>query len=147
MSIVIFKTQNAMLKFDREEVKELIVRKRSKYDLDEVTKLLEQISAASNETIMIPDEPRYFDGIAMDLIAAGNGSVFCKTCIKKYESRQLKPIKVGYDGTPFDIKREKTGLIKRLFLKRRKTPTIFGGIAYNCPGGHTLISLITWKTF
>jgi len=131
-----------MFKFDQKEVKKLIVRKRSKYDLDGVTKLLEQISADSFETIVIPAEPNYFDYVALDLITTGNGSVFCKTCIKKYVARQLKPSKVGYGGTPFDIKREKTGLIKRLFLKKRKPPTIFGGIAYNCPQGHTLISKI-----
>jgi len=146
MRIVIFKTQNAIFKFDQKEVKKHIVHKRSKYDLDGVITLMEQISTDSYETIVIPDEPIYFDYVALDLIAAGYGSVFCKTCIKKYEARQLKPIKVGYGGTPFDIKREKTGLIKRLFLKKRKPPTMIGGMAYNCPRDHTLISTI-WKTF
>jgi len=100
MKTVIFKTLSAAFKFDQKEVKELIVRKRSKYDLNEVTKLLEQISTGRIKTIVIPGEPHYFDYVALDLITARNGSVFCKTCIKKYEARQLKPIKVGYGGDP-----------------------------------------------
>jgi len=146
MNAVIFKTVNAEFEFDQKEVKELIARKKSKYDLDEVSKLLELISDESNESIVIPDESVYFDYIAMDLIAAGKGSVLCKTCNKTYVARQLKSIKVGC-GSPLDIKREKKGVIKRLFMKRRKPPTMFGGKGFECPAGHNLISVITWKTF
>ena len=142
------KTSNAVFKFlTRREVKELIVRKKSEYDRDEVAKLLELISIESNETIVIPEEPVYFDSIALDLICADKGSVFCKTCNKTYMARQLKSIKVGCGGSPFDIKREKIGLIKRLFTKKRKPPTMWGGKGYDCPAGHNLISVINWKTF
>jgi len=146
MNTVIFKTDNAEFKFDQKEVKELIAQKKSEYDHDEVAKLLELISDKSNETIVIPDEPAYFDYIAMDLIAASKGSVLCKTCNKTYVARQLKSIKVGCES-PLDIKREKKGVIKRLFMKRRKPPTMFGGKGFECPAGHNLISVITWKTF
>jgi len=71
MNAVIFKTVNAEFEFEQKEVKELIARKKSEYDLDEVVKLLEFISDKSNETIDIPEEPVYFDYIAMDLITAG----------------------------------------------------------------------------
>ena len=146
MNAVIFKTVNAEFEFDQKEVKELIARKKSKYDLDEVAKLLELISDKSNKAIVIPEEPVYFDSIAQDLIAAGKGSVFCKTCNKNYVARQLKSIKVGC-GSPLDIKREKKGVIKRLFAKKRKPPTMHGGKGFECPAGHNLISVITWKTF
>jgi hypothetical protein len=59
---------DAVFIFDQKEVVELIARKKSEYDLDEVTKLLERISADSNETIVIPKEPAYFEYIALDLI-------------------------------------------------------------------------------
>ena len=147
MRDVIFETQNAVFKFNQKEVKEIIRCNRSKYDLDEVANLQDLISIECNETIVIPDEPVYFDSIALDLIAAGNGSVFCKTCNKTYMAGQLKSIKVGYGGSPFDIKREKKGVIKRLFTKKRKLPTMWGGKGYDCPVGHNLISMITWKTF
>jgi len=146
-STVIFKTVNAVFKFDQKEVKELIARKKSEYDLDEVAKLQDLISAERNEAIVIPEEPVYFDYIALDLIGAGNGSVSCKTCNKTYRARQLKSIIVGYGGSPFDIKREKKGVIKRLFTKKRKPPTMYGGKGYDCPEGHNLLSVIIWKTF
>lgn len=147
MSTVIFETPNAVFEFDQKEVKELIVREKSKYDLDEVAKLLKLISADQFETIEIPEEPVYFDYIALDLIDAGNGSVSCKTCNKTYLAGQLKSIKVGGGGSPFDIKREKKGVIKRLFIKKRKPPTMYGGKGYDCPEGHNLLSVIIWKTF
>jgi len=112
-----------------------------------VAKLQDLISAESNETIVIPEEPAYFDHIALDLIGAGNGSVFCKACNKIYPAIHLKPIKVGYGGSPLDIKREKKKGIKRFFKKKRKPPTIYDGKGYGCPDGHNLISVITWKTF
>jgi hypothetical protein len=138
---------NAIFKFDQKKVKELIARKKSEYDLDEVAKLLDLISDESDESIVIPEEPVYFDYIAMDLIEAGIGSALCKTCNKTYVAGQIKPIKVGFGGNPFDIKREKKGVIKRLFTKKRKPPTMWGGKGYDCPAGHNLLSVITWKTF
>jgi len=41
MNTIIFKTDNAEFEFDQKEAKEVIARKKSKYDLDEVAKLLE----------------------------------------------------------------------------------------------------------
>ena len=147
MRAVIFETQNAAFKFDQKEVKEIIRCNMSKYDLDEVANLQDLISTEINETIVIPEEPVYFDHIALDLISAGNGSALCKTCSKTYLAGQFKSIKVGYGGSPFDIKREQKGVIKRLFAKKRKPPTMYGGKGYECPLGHNLISVITWKTF
>ena len=101
MRAVIFKTQNAVFKFDQKEVKEIIRCNRSKYDLDEVANLQNLISTECNETIVIPEEPVYFDSIALDLIRrTGKGSVFCKTCNKTYPARQLKSIKVGGGAKP-----------------------------------------------
>jgi len=108
---------------------------------------LDLISADNIETIVIPDEPAYFSPIAQDLINSGKGSALCKTCNKTYLAGQLKSIKVGYGGSPFGIKIEQKGGIKRLFAKKRKPPTMCGGTGYECPLGHNLISVITWKTF
>ncbi len=147
MSTVIYKTHNAIFTFNQNEVKELVARKKSEYDLVEVAKLLEAISADNIETIEIPEEPVYFDNIALDLIAAGNGSILCKTCNKTYVASQLKSIKVGFDGSPLEIQREKKGVIKRLFTKKRKPPTMSGGKGYECPAGHNLITVTIFKTF
>ena len=147
MSAVIFQTVNVVFQFCQPEVKKQIVLKKSAYDTDEVKKLLNLISADSEESIVIPEEPAYFEYIALDLIDAGIGSALCKTCNKTYLARQLKSIKVGCGQSPFDIKREKKGVINRLFTKKRKLPTMWGSKGYDCPVGHNLISVITWKTF
>jgi hypothetical protein len=147
MRAVIFKTPNAVFEFDQKEVNDQIVLKKSAYYTDEADKLLSLISADLYRVIRIPEEPVYFDHIALDLISAGNGSAHCKTCNKTYQAGQLKSIKVGFGGSPFDIKREQKGVIKRLFAKKRKPPTMYGGKGYECPLGHNLISVITWKTF
>jgi hypothetical protein len=144
---VIFNTVDAMFNFDQKEVMKLIARKKSEYDLDEVTKLLEHISANTKDTIVIPEEPVFFDYIALDLIGVGHGSALCKTCNKTYLAGQLKSIQVGFGGSLLDIEREKIGVLKRLFAKKRKPPTMYGGKAYECPAGHNLISVIIWKTF
>ena len=119
MRAVIFENQNAVFKFDQKEVKEIIRCNRSKYDLDQVANLQDLISTECNETIVIPEEPVYFDSIALDLIkiGTGNGSVFCKTCNKRYSVKQLKSIKVGGGAKPFFIRQEKKKGIKR-YLKR-----------------------------
>ena len=147
MRIVIFKTPNAVFEFDQKEVNDQIVLKKSAYDTDEVNKLLNLISPGNQETIVIPAEPVFFDSIAVDLIGAGNGSALCKTCNKTYQAGQLKSIKVGFGGSPLDIKREKKKGIIRFFKKKRKPPAMYGGSGYQCPEGHNLISVITWKTF
>ena len=149
MSAVIFKTPNAVFKFNQKEVKKIILCNRPKYYLDEVAKLQDLISTECDEPIVIPEEPVYFDSIALDLIrtGTGNGSVFCKICNKRYSVKQLKSIKVGGGAKPFFIRQEKKKGIRGLFKKRRKPPTMYGGEGYTCPEDHTLISLITWKTF
>jgi hypothetical protein len=147
MKAVILITQSAVFKFDQDNVKKIIRQNRSKYDLDEVSKLLNQISNGTNHRIIIPEEPNYFDIIALDLIAAGHGSALCRSCNKWYSANRLKPIIVGFGGSLLDIEREKIGVLKRLFTKKRKPPTMYGGKAYECPEGHSLISMITWKTF
>jgi len=147
MRTVIFETQNGVFKFNQKEVKAQIVLKKSAYYTDEADNLLSLISADLYGVIRIPEEPVHFDHIALDLISAGNGSALCKTCNKTYQAGQLKSIKVGFGGSPFGIKIEKKGVIKRLFGKKRKPPTMCGGKGYECPLGHNLISVITWKTF
>ena len=149
MRAVIFKTQNAVFKFDQKEVKEIIRCNRSKYDLDQVANLQDLISTGCYETIVIPEEPLYFDSIALDLIkiSTSAGSVFCKSCNKRYSVKKLKSIKIGGGAKPFFIRQEKKKGIRRLLKKRRKPPSMCGGEGYTCPEDHTLISMITWKTF
>ena len=147
MKTVIFHTQEAVFEFTQKEVQEHIELKFSAYHADEANKLLNLISTGNQETITIPEEPAFFDLIALDLIGTGKGSVLCKTCNKTYQAKDLNPTTIGAGECPIAIKREGQGLFKRLFSRKRKPPSMFGGKGYECPEGHSLISVITWKTF
>jgi hypothetical protein len=59
MKNVILFTQSAVFKFGQDNVKKIIRQNRSKYDHDEVSKLLNQISNGTNHRIVIPEEPNY----------------------------------------------------------------------------------------
>ena len=144
--VVIFRTTTAAFKFNQEAVKKIILDNKSKYD-EEALILEKQIEDSDNAKIMIPNEPRYFDLVALDLIAGqGEGEVFCKKCIKTYDVVELRAATIGCGKKPFFIKREWENRTKYP-LKKMKPPELCGGKGYNCPKGHTLISMITWKTF
>ena len=147
MNTIIFKTQDAVFKFNQDDTKKIIIRHINKYDIIEADKLLDQISVGNIKTITIPTEPVYFNYIALDLIESGYGSVLCKICKKSYTSGQLKAAVIGAGTTPLTIKTPKKGILKRMFSKKRKPPSISGGISYLCPEDHNLISVTTWKLF
>jgi len=117
MKAVIFETPNAVFEFDQKEVKEIRRCNWSRYDLDQVANLQDLISTECKEIIVVQEEPIYFDSIALDLIktSTGYGSVFCKTCNKKYSVKQLKSIKVGVVQNHFSLgrKKESEGYSKR----------------------------------
>lgn len=147
MKTLIFNTPDAEFKFSQKEVKEQVNSKLSAYYADETRELMNQISTGNQKTITIPEEPVFFDIIALDLINAGKGAVLCKPCNKTYPAKDLEPITIGAGECPIVIKKEFQGLFKRLFSRKRKPPSMFGGKGYECPEGHSLISVITWKTF
>ena len=144
MSTVIFQTENAVFKFALKELKERLVGPESEYNSDETLKLLDFISADSDETILNPDDHDYFGYVALDLISDGMGEVTCKICDKVYEAGQLKEFAVGHGKSPFDINQEQKGGI--WLFEKRKNPSMFWGKGYRCPAGHALISMETWKT-
>ena len=144
MKTVIFNTENAAFKFDKKEVRNHLIGKKTKYAPDGVSQLLKLISTDGDETILNPDGHSYFGHVALDLIGSGIGIVTCNICGTIYDAGQLKEITVGFGRSPFDIKQKQKGGI-RLFEKR-KNPSMFGGKGFTCPEGHNLISMETWKT-
>ena len=82
MKKVIFETEEAVFQFDRKHVKRHLKFLEAEHGLEEVTNLLEFISA-SNNTIIIPKEHSYFGYVTLDLISNGEGSVICKTCNRR----------------------------------------------------------------
>ena len=110
----------------------------------DATELMETIPATVSSTPIIKVTADYFDFIVLDLIKAGKGEAYCKTCKEIYYPGQLRSIPLGFGKTPFsiDIKPE-GGIIKRLFGRKRLICGE-GGEAYEFPKGHELISAITW---
>lgn len=147
MNTIIFKTKDAVFKFNQDDTKKIIIRNINKYDIIVAERLLKLISARNIKIITIPTEPVYFDYIVLDLIEAGNGSALCKTCNKIYPAGQLKAVTTGAGTTPINLKTQKKRVLKRMFSKRQKPPSISGGISYLCPENHNLISVTTWKLF
>ena len=146
MKTVIFNTPEATFNFTQKELKEQIESKLSSYEIDETKKILNMISNSHQETVVIAEDQVFFDIIALNLIGAGKGTIACKPCNKTYLAKDLKPITIGAGESPIAIKREEIGLFSRLFSKKRKPPSMSGGMGYECPKGHSLIS-VTWKTF
>jgi len=146
MRTIIFKTENAVFEFSRKDVKEHLIILTAENSADEAVRLLKLISTASGETILISTEHDYFGYIALELIAAEKGSVTCAACCKTYKSGQIKPITVGHGRSPFDVNLKRKGGIRKLFAKKPKMPAMFGGKGYQCPKGHELIAMITWRT-
>jgi len=107
---------------------------------------LKLISTDSAETILIPNEHGYFGYVALDLITAGYGSATCNPCCKTYTAIELKPITVGHGKSPFNVNLKKKGGLRNLFTRKQKMPAMFGGKGYQCPEGHELIAMITWRT-
>jgi hypothetical protein len=66
-------------------------------------------------------------------------------CKRYYEEKELKRVVVGHGESPFSVEVKGRGLWERLFGKRRRLP-LFGGKGYQCPEGHELIGVVTWRT-
>jgi hypothetical protein len=144
MKTVIFQAENAVFKFALKEVKKLLIGPESEYNPDEAFKLLDIISAERNEAILISDDHDYFGYVALDFIGSGKGTAICKLCDKTYAAGQLKEFVVGHGKSPFDINQEQKGGTRQ--FEKRRNPSLFGGRKFNCPEGHTLISMETWRT-
>jgi hypothetical protein len=82
----------------------------------------------------------------MFLFDQGKGSVRCKICGKEYQSEALKSFTLGAGESPFKINvRWKWSLLKKVFRRTERLP-LFGGKEYKSRRGHTVISVVTWRT-
>jgi hypothetical protein len=142
MGTVIFKTENAVFEFSRKAVMENLRALITEHDDERFTELMELIKTSGEETILIPDEHIY---IVLDLIAAEKGYINCKRCDKTYNNSQLKSFALGAGKSPLSLNIDIQHL-PNLFRSRKRNPSMMGGSGYNCPAGHELIMLVTWRT-
>ena len=145
MRTVIFETQDATFYFDASEAISSLKYYAIEHKVSEAAELLLSVESSSSESIKISSH--YFGYIVLDLLRKGKGSVFCKSCEKNYQASQLHSKPVGFGKSPFSVNlKEKGGIIKRLFGKKKQIMCMRGGEAYDCPNGHELIGMITWIT-
>jgi hypothetical protein len=141
MKIVMYKNDNAIFDFELSDVIDRL-KYYSNQNVHEATEILGAIASCPSKAIKV--EADYFGYIVLDLIRAGKGHAYCNVCKKMYDSNQLTSRPLGFGKTPFSVNlKEKGGIIKRLFSKKRLI-TGRGGEAYDCPKGHELIGMITW---
>jgi hypothetical protein len=124
MSTVFYQTENAVFEFSKNDVENHIKLLEKEHDIEEASKL----------------------SVLLDLIAAGKGSVICKVCGKKYQATELKETAIGFGRNPFDVNIKQRGSVRNLFRRKQKLPAMFGGKGYECPKGHELLALVTWRT-
>ena len=142
MSTITYETEKAIFTFNLTDVTESLMQ--SNDTTDTFNKLLHHLSSSPPGIIKIPEENNNFGYITLDLLKKEKGSITCKACSKTYNPDQLKPTIIGHGTSPFNLK-EKGG-IKKLLKKGQRLPGLFGGRGFDCPQGHELISMITWRT-
>lgn len=146
MPKLIYETSEAIFQFDLPSAIETIDQYATEHNVKEAAQLIDFIAESSDDSITIPIEYDYFSYVVLNLLSNNQGSATCKTCKKTYPSDQLKPTIVGHGKSPLSVNLEKKGGIKKLFGKKQKRPGLLGGRGYDCPQGHNVISMITWRT-
>jgi len=146
MSKLTYETDEAIFVFDLPPAIDKLEHYVAEHNADEARELLNFIAESSEKSITVPTDYDYFGYIGLDLINKNIGSIKCKICNKTYSPDQLKSTIVGHGKSPLSINSKQKGGIKKVFKKKQKPPGMLGGRGYECPKGHDLISMITWRT-
>jgi hypothetical protein len=146
MNIVIYKTEDAVFQFDRSDIIMQLEREISDHNLTENKRQLELLLNSAEDVFEINSADSSFGYIALDLIEQGIGQVTCKKCNRTYNGSELKPITIGFGKSPLDLNVNMKGGIRDIFRRKKLNPSMFGGKGYQCPEGHQLLSIITWRT-
>jgi hypothetical protein len=89
-------------------------------------------------------DPAISSYTALQLLDSGEGQATCLLCRKTYAAEELMRFQIGAGDSPFNVRNIPWGIRDRLFGSNRLKPGIFSGKGFKCPGGHRLISMITW---
>ncbi len=147
MKTVVYTTENGVFEFNLQDAIDRLHFYASEYKVDDPIEILDFLKQSREDPINIPPEKDYFGYIILDLLKERKGSVFCKTCQTSYSPDQLKSVLTGHGESPFSVTIERRiGFFRRIFKGRQRLPGMHGGKGYECPQGHELISMITWKT-
>ena len=144
MRIVYFETENAILRFDYDDIVEKLPYYESVNGTAEAT-ALRNLLASLVQSITVPREQYRFANFALDLIEQGKGVVYCKACKRYYEATNLKRVVGAHGESPLSVNPKGRGVWERVFRKKERSP-LFGGKGYSCPESHELIAAVTWRT-
>jgi hypothetical protein len=144
MREVYFETENAILRFYYADVVERLPNYESTLGTAEAATLRDFLSR-SDHSIRVAMEQYRFAYLALDLIEQGKGALYCKACKSYYEAKDLKQVVVGHGESPFSVNVKGGKWLRKLFGKKQRLP-LFGGEGNQCPEGHELIVLVTWRT-
>ena len=144
MREVYFEMENAILRFSYDDVVERLPYYESTLGTSELTTLRDVLSQ-SDHSIRVSKEQYRSAYFALDLIEHGKEVVYCKACKRYYEAKELKRVVVAHGESPLSVDVKGRWTLRRLFGKKQRSP-LFGGKGYQCPEGHELISLVTWRT-
>ena len=144
MRKVYFETENAILRFDYDDVVEKLPYYESAIGTAEAT-ALRNLLASPDHSITVPREQYRFAYFALDLIEQGKGVVYCKASKRYHEAKDLKRVAVGHGDSPLSVNLKGRGVWERVFGKKERSP-LFGGKGYSCPESHELIAAVTWRT-
>jgi hypothetical protein len=142
MKIIRLETADAVFQFTLEDVINLL----KSHDLgDEARELMDLLTLQTGIVLEIPQEKKSYQFAVLYLLASNKGSVFFKTCGREYHANELVSFPVGAGENPFKVKvGHRESLLKRILLQGKRMP-LFGGKGYQCPEGHELIGLVTWR--
>jgi hypothetical protein len=143
MKIVRCETDDTVFQFTLEDVVAMLKGHASD---DEARELLEFLTLQTRDLIEIHQEKKPFLFAILHLLASNKGNLFCKACGREYQPNELKSFPVGAGENPLKVEvGYRESLLKRLFGRQKRMP-LFGGTGYQCPEGHELIGLVTWRT-
>ncbi|MFH1243307.1 MAG: hypothetical protein V1689_13220 [Pseudomonadota bacterium] len=145
MAKVSYETGEALFEFDLIRVTESLEYLAFEQRADEAFDLLDLLSSDRLDFMKIPEEKHYFEYIVLDLLNRKEGSVKCKQCDTTYSPDELKQVISGHGKEQFSADSEGKRGIKALFGKRRKPSGVFRGLGLQCPEGHELISMTSWR--
>jgi hypothetical protein len=89
-------------------------------------------------------DPAISNYTALQLLDSGEGQATCLLCRKTYSADQLTRFAIGAGDSPFNVQNRPLGIRDSLFGSKRRNFSMFGGKGFRCPGGHKLLSAVTW---
>ena len=147
MKTVYCDTADTVFQFQANDVIEHLKDPLNGFDDEAAANLMKVICEDGEERVEIPEEQDLFGHIALSLLEQGKGAATCKACNRIYEADQLKSVALAAGKSPFHVKIKPERGIRNLFRRpKRGNPSMVGGQGFECPEGHTLISMITWRT-